>query len=45
MPDYTPKLSLEVSTEKPSMSELPNWQIYYKELYEENEKLRSKDEK
>lgn len=32
-------------TDKPSLSDLPNWQVYYKELYEENERLRSRDDK
>ena len=30
-------------TDKPS--ELPNWQIYYKDLFDQNEKFRTRDEK
>lgn len=46
--DNSAKISLDESgsiLDKQSMSDLPNWQMYYKELYEENVKLRSKDEK
>ena len=33
------------ATEKPSMADLPNFQAYYKDLFEENARLRTKDDK